>query len=62
MDKQKESRATKIYKIAESIKNNVDNGGKMALVSYKIWHQGQKPEKKDETLKEYASVMEKFWK
>ena len=33
MDKQKESRATKIYKIAESIKNNVDNGGKMA---YKI--------------------------
>ena len=29
VDKLKESRAAKISKVAESIKNNVDNGGKI---------------------------------
>ena len=62
VDKLKESRATKISKVAESIKNNVDNGGKIWEVKRKLKKkeqnphqilnsQGQKLENKDEISK-----------
>ena len=65
IEKLKESRATKILKVAESIKNNVDNGGIIWEVKRKLkkteqnLHQilnskGQKLENKDEILKQYA--------
>ena len=58
IDKLKESKATEISKVTESIKNNVDNGGKTWEAKRKlkkkeqnphqILHsQGQKLEKKD---------------
>ena len=62
IDKLKESRATKISKIAESKKNNIGNGSKIEEVKIKlkkkeqnphhILHiQGQNLEKEDEILK-----------
>ena len=62
VDKLKESRAAKISKVAESIKNNVDNGGKIWEVKRKLKKkeqnphqilnsQGQKLENKDEISK-----------
>ena len=65
IEKLKERRAAKISKVAESIKNNVDNGDKIWKVKRKLKkkeqnpHQilnshGQKLENKDEILKEYA--------
>ena len=62
IEKLKESRATKISKVAESIKNNVDNGGIIWEVKRKLKKteqnlhqilnsQGQKLENKDEILK-----------
>ena len=42
--KLKGSRATKISKVAESIKNNVENGGKMWEVKRKLKKKEQNPD------------------
>ena len=73
IDKLKESRAAKISKVAESIKNNVDNGGKIWEVKRKLKKkeqnphqilnsQGQKLENRDEILKEYARYYKELLK
>ena len=73
VDKLKESRAAKISKVAESIKNNVDNGGKIWEVKRKLKKkeqnphqilnsQGQKLENRDEILKEYARYYKELLK
>ena len=73
IDKLKESRATKISKVAELIKNNVDNGGKIWEVKRKLKKkeqnphqilnsQGQKLENRDEILKEYARYYKELLK
>ena len=43
IDKLKESRATEISKVAESIKNNVDNAGKTWEVKRKLKKKEQNP-------------------
>ena len=73
IDKLKESRAAKISKVAESIKNNVDNGGKIWEVKRKLIKneqnphqilnsQGQKLENVDGILKEYARYYKELLK
>ena len=73
IDKLKESRAAKIWKVAELIKNNVDNGGKIWEVKRKLKKkeqnphqilnsQGQKLENRDEILKEYARYYKELLK
>ena len=73
IDKLKESRAAKISKVAELIKNNVDNGGKIWEVKRKLKKkeqnphqilnsQGQKLENRDEILKEYARYYKELLK
>ena len=42
-DKIKDKRATKLSKIAESVKNNVDNGGKIWKIKRKIKKKEQNP-------------------
>ena len=44
IDKLKGSRATKISKVAESIKDNVENGGKMWEVKRKLKKKEQNPD------------------
>ena len=71
--KLKESRTSEISKVAESIKNNVDNEGKIWEVKRKLKKkeqnphqilnsQGQKIENKDEILKEYARYYKELLK
>ena len=73
IEKLKESRAVNISNVSESIKNNVDNGGKTWEVKRKlkkkeqnqhqiINSQGEKLENKDEILKEYARYYKELLK
>ena len=73
IDKLKQSRAGKISKVAESVENNVDHGGKIWEVKRKLKKkeknphqilnsQGQKLENKDEILKEYARYYKELLK
>ena len=73
IDKLKESKTAKTSKVAESIKNNVGNGGKIWQVKRKLKkkeqnpHQilnslGKKLENKDEILKEYATYYKELLK